>query len=79
MESVKKTRWQLYKEKNGVTPLELLNPNKKIAEVEISNDRFEICKQCIELIPIVNQCKQCGCFMPLKTKLEEARCPLGKW
>jgi len=24
-------------------------------------------------------CKQCGCFMTIKTKYEAAKCPLGKW
>lgn len=24
-------------------------------------------------------CGQCGCFMPVKTQLVEAKCPLGKW
>ena len=74
-----KSRWQEYKEKNGVTPLDLLNPKTKPANKEESNERFEICKQCPELIPITNQCKKCGCFMIVKTKLESAKCPLGKW
>jgi len=25
------------------------------------------------------QCKKCGCFMAIKTKLQAATCPLGKW
>lgn len=74
-----KTRWQLYKEKNGVTPLDLLNPNTKPAEEETSNARFDICLQCPELIKLSGQCKKCGCFMKLKTKLEIAKCPIGKW
>jgi hypothetical protein len=28
---------------------------------------------------VVDQCKQCGCFMEFKTRLEAAKCPLGKW
>lgn len=73
------SRWQEYKERNGVTPLDLLNPKTKPATEEDSNHRLEICKSCPELIKSVNQCKQCGCFMQLKTKLESAKCPLGKW
>lgn len=74
-----KTRWEQYKEKNGVTPLDLLNPNtQKTASVE-SELRFKICKECPELLPITHQCRQCGCFMTLKTKLSAARCPLKKW
>jgi len=74
-----KSRWQQYKEKNGVTPLDWLNPTTKPATTEESNRRFEICKQCPELIKLTNQCKKCGCFMAVKTTLENARCPLGKW
>lgn len=71
--------WQRYKEKNGVTPLDLLNPKLEKASDELSDSRFSVCKKCPELIPIVNQCKQCGCFMSLKTTMKIAKCPLGKW
>jgi hypothetical protein len=74
-----KSRWQQYKEKNGVTPLDLLNPNTKPAEEEMANERFAICLECPELIKLSAQCKKCGCFMALKTKLENAKCPIGKW
>ncbi|NBO72810.1 MAG: hypothetical protein EBU66_19790 [Bacteroidetes bacterium] len=74
-----KSRWQKYKEKNGVTPLDLLNPNTKPANNELAEKRFNICKECPELIPVISQCKKCGCFMHLKTKLDAAKCPLGKW
>jgi hypothetical protein len=40
---------------------------------------LEICKTC-EFFRKGNQtCKKCGCFMKLKTKLEKATCPIGKW
>ncbi len=74
-----KSRWEQYKEKNGVTPLDLLNPQTKMAEEIVSNFRYDICLQCPELVSLTKQCKQCGCFMALKTKLESAKCPLGKW
>jgi hypothetical protein len=73
------SRWEKYKEKNGVTPLDMLNPKTQIASEEDSNERLDICKQCPELIQTINQCKKCGCFMNIKTKLEAARCPIGKW
>ena len=28
---------------------------------------------------ITQQCKKCGCFMKIKTKLKNATCPLQKW
>ena len=73
------SRWQKYKEKNGVTPLDLLNPKTKKIEAVAAKERMEICRACPELIQITTQCKQCGCFMELKTKLEAATCPMGKW
>lgn len=74
-----KSKWQEYKEKNGVTPIDLLNPKtKKIAE-SLSDSRLSICQECPELIKLTTQCKKCGCFMAVKTKYEAAKCPLGKW
>ena len=74
-----KSRWQEYKEKNGVTPLDLLNPKTKSAVDLVANERFSICLKCPELIKLSGQCKKCGCFMSIKTKLENAKCPIGKW
>lgn len=74
-----KSRWQLYKEKNGVTPLDLLNPKTKTATEEEYSKRYSICLECPELVQLTKQCKKCGCFMTAKTKLEAAKCPLGKW
>jgi hypothetical protein len=62
-----------------VTPLDLINPKSERSTDEKALARLEICKQCPELIFLTNQCKKCGCFMNLKTKLEKATCPLGKW
>lgn len=76
---MKKSRWQEYKEKNGVTPLDALNPTTKKATEELADQRFSICKQCPNLIKITSQCTKCGCFMSAKTKLEAAKCPIGKW
>lgn len=74
-----KTRWEQYKEKNGVSPLDALNPMTKNAEPHISDARMNICMGCPELINLTKQCKKCGCFMLVKTKLEAAKCPEGKW
>jgi hypothetical protein len=76
---VSKSRWQEYKEKNGVTPLDLLNPMTKHAAEDLTNSRIAICLECPELIKMTTQCKKCGCFMSVKTKLEAAKCPIGKW
>lgn len=76
----KKSAWQQYKESLGDTrPWDLVNPNTEWASTEMSEQRYSICKGCPELIKLTKQCKKCGCFMPGKTKLQNATCPLGKW
>ena len=74
-----KNRWQEYREKNGVTPLDLLNPAIKKASKDLAKSRIQICLECPELIKITTHCKKCGCFMSFKTTLEIAKCPIGKW
>jgi len=63
----------------GVKPWDLLNPNEEKIDKETHKKRYLICLQCPELIEKTKICKQCGCFMKLKTKLKKATCPLGKW
>lgn len=80
MENKKISAWQRYKMSLGETrPWDVVNPNTEKVSDEIANNRLEICKSCPELIKLTIQCKKCGCFMHLKTKLEKAECPLGKW
>jgi hypothetical protein len=81
-----KTRWEEYLEKQkdknpnkSVKPWDLINPNTEYVDQVISTERFEICKACPELFDLTKQCKKCGCFMALKTKLKESTCPIGKW
>lgn len=61
-----------------VKPWDLVNGSPRSPE-EIAEARLEVCKSCEFYRERTNQCKKCGCFMKLKTKLENARCPLGKW
>jgi hypothetical protein len=80
------TPWEEYKKKratellNGapVRPTDMLNKANYIDD-ESSNARLEICEVCPSLLKLTHQCKECGCFMKLKVKLETATCPLGKW
>lgn len=72
--------WEEYKKNLGDTrPWDLVNPNTSKVDLAKADERFSICKLCPELVKITNQCKKCGCFMIAKTKLENAKCPLGKW
>ena len=44
-----------------------------------SGGRYEVCKGCIHFRETMKTCKLCGCFMPAKTKLKGAECPMRKW
>lgn len=48
-------------------------------EKPIAQKRYNICKKCDKFLSVTAQCKECGCFMKMKVKLENAECPLGKW
>ena len=72
--------WQEYKKKLGTTrPWDLLRPNTEYAAPELSSQRLAICEECPRLIEATHQCRECGCFMKIKTKMQMATCPLGKW
>jgi hypothetical protein len=74
------SKWDEYKAKLGDTrPWDLLNPNTEYVDKEVSTKRFDICKACPKLIKLTSQCKECGCFMSIKTTLKQAACPLEKW
>ena len=72
--------WQQYKKNLGETrPWDIINPSKNRSSDEIQKQRMDVCLSCPELIQLTKNCKKCGCFMEMKTKLEHAACPLGKW
>lgn len=75
------SKWNDWKEKNKntVKPWDMINPNIEKLPEKVSNKRLNICLGCDRLIKLTNQCKECGCFMNLKTKLPNATCPIGKW
>jgi hypothetical protein len=74
------TPWERYKHRLGETrPWDVVNPNTEWATEEKTKERFSICQACPELIKLTKQCKKCGCLMNLKTKIEKAVCPIGKW
>jgi hypothetical protein len=74
------SKWQEYKKKLGETrPWDILNPNTEYVDEQESTRRYDICLTCPEMISLTKQCKQCGCFMNVKTKLASATCPLQKW
>jgi hypothetical protein len=75
-----KSEWEKYQEKTrDVKPWDFLNPNTEYAADKLAESRYDTCLSCPELIKLTKTCKQCGCFMALKTKLQNATCPLNKW
>jgi len=63
---------------DSVTPLDLLNSNNYTTK-DVRDDRFNACKECDRLFKPTRTCRECGCFMSMKTWLKDASCPLGKW
>lgn len=64
---------------DDVKPWDLFNPNKPRSSEELAEYRLKICKECPAYRPASNTCRKCGCFMKLKTTLEHAKCPIGRW
>lgn len=77
--SKEKSPFQIWKENSSVKPWDLVNHKEPRATDELSAKRYEICTGCEYFIKLTSQCKKCGCFMNLKTKLERATCPVDKW
>jgi hypothetical protein len=74
------SKWQEYKNKLGDTrPWDVLKPGTKWSTNELVEERLKICFDCDSLIKLTVQCKECGCFMKMKARMQEAKCPLGKW
>ena len=53
--------------------------NVMLHDQDIIDRRLSMCQGCEHFISATSQCKKCGCFMKVKTKLATARCPVGKW
>lgn len=74
------SKWKEWKEAQGETrPWHMFDPSKKVEDFKMAEDRLSICKVCPEFINLTYQCKKCLCVMTLKTQLQEAKCPIGKW
>jgi hypothetical protein len=74
------TPWEKWKQNLGETrPWDMLNPETEYVDDKLAEKRLSICMSCPELLKLTKQCKKCGCFVHLKTKLAKAECPIGKW
>lgn len=63
--------------KNGVA-MTTINERLKTRK-EVATERLECCKGCEYYNVKTTQCKQCGCFMLLKSVLMDSTCPINKW
>ena len=53
--------------------------NIMLHDQDIIEKRWAECEKCEFLIKPTNNCKKCGCFMKVKTRVATASCPIGKW
>jgi len=60
-------------------PWDLFNKNLGRVIDDIAANRMDECLGCDRLIQATKTCKECGCYMPSKTTLPNASCPIGKW
>ena len=65
-----------------LTELQQDMQQKKLQKKKQKNtwqERIKICQDCDKYNKTWKICKECRCFMPLKTKIRWAACPLNKW
>lgn len=56
--------------------------NKQLKDMKYWDVRMLTCQFCPNLrrVPVMGpQCKVCGCFMKVKTRVPDATCPEGRW
>ena len=71
-----------YAEKNEKMDLRGISNRMKnvlIHDQDIIDKRFAECQGCEHFVKPTSQCKKCGCFMKVKTRIATAACPIGKW
>lgn len=56
-----------------------LKLNVQMAPPELARARLDLCEACPHYKKELRKCSQCGCYMPVKTKLTKAVCPVKKW
>ena len=53
--------------------------NKFFVTNEIYEERMSICKSCVFYFKPTGTCKDCGCFMKIKSRLATMSCSQKKW
>jgi hypothetical protein len=67
------------KDSGEVEFFDLFDPRQPRSDKELIESRLDICNTCEWLDKRIMKCRQCGCFMKLKSTLKQASCPLHKW
>jgi hypothetical protein len=74
------SKWSEWKDTLGdARPWHALDPSKKVSNDSTAELRLSTCLSCEHLTASTKQCKLCFCYMPLKTTLANAECPVAKW
>lgn len=73
------TKFGLFIKESDIEYAQTLEKELKENEKLIAKERYDICKSCNRFMKITRQCKECFCFIPLKTKIMDTECPIGKW
>lgn len=81
------TEWHQTWISRPFTEEEKLQNEKELKEQEfklfaadtIAKERYSICQSCDNFNKLTTQCKECSCFMILKTKFQSTTCPINKW
>lgn len=48
-------------------------------KIPLSKKRYNKCLTCNNFNQTTKQCKLCNCFMFVKTRFINAKCPIGTW
>ena len=54
-----------------------ISQGEVLADESLVRKRLKTCESCDRKTGV--RCRECGCFISLKTAIQVAECPLGKW
>lgn len=46
---------------------------------EEAYERVKVCESCDKYLKMAKICGECKCFIPAKSRLRYANCPINKW
>lgn len=60
-------------------PWDIFNAHNRVTPPYVVEARMDLCRACEEFKKPIQICGVCKCFMPVKTTLNNANCPIHKW